>query len=183
MNNLHYGVKSEGADGLNGFLNSTTQPFQPPPSKIQLGSFVTSDDLNTKFKKEGIQLGYGGESIIEGIFPITGNIKKIVSPVYTTVLQFCFKDQVGKIEIFNRAMRRGWKFISAETAANLRLQYLNQGTGNVIFAPIESPNASEGKYPVAIIENDLGIKMFQGNSDDPNSILFGTNLLVFEICD
>ncbi len=183
MNNLHSGVKSEGTGGLDSFLNSTIQPFQPPPSKIQICEFTSINDLKTRFKEEGMQFGYGSESIIESIFPITGNTKRIVNPVYTTVLQFCYKDRVEKIEIFNRAKVRGWKFISAETAVNLRLQYLNQGTGNVIFAPIESLNASEGKYPVAVIENNLGIKMFQGNSDDPNSILLGNNLLVFEICD
>lgn len=154
MDNLHSGTTGKDNGSLDSFLNSIIQPFQLPPSKIQISDLTSINDLKTKFKEEGIQFGYGSESIIESIFPITGNTKRIVNPVYTTVLQFCFKDRVEKIEIFNRAMGRGWKFISAETAVNLRLQYLNQGTGNVIFAPIESLNASEGKYPVAIIEND-----------------------------
>lgn len=183
MCNVHSSVIQKSETGnLNDFLDSTNQKFQQPPETITI-SFATLDDFRKRFQAEKLEFGYGSDAIVENIHPICDNSKRTVNLVYVDVYSFCFKDQVGKIEIFNRALGRGWKFITAEIALHLRLGYLNQSSGNVIYAPINSLDASAGKYPLAIIVNNLGIKMFQGNSDDPNSILLGTNLLVFEICD
>lgn len=182
MLNVHTSAIQGNKNSLNVFLDSTNQEFQQPPETITI-SFATLDDFRKRFQAEKLEFGYGSDAIVENIHPICDNSKRTVNLVYIDVYSFCFKDQVGKIEIFNRASGRGWKFVTAEIALHLRLEYLNQSSGHVIYAPIESPDASAGKYAIAVIENDLGLKLFQGNSNDPNAILFGSNILAFELCD
>ncbi|OAF20005.1 hypothetical protein AXW67_34260 [Bradyrhizobium neotropicale] len=160
-------------------IRSVVDP--PAWKKITLGNFSNSLTLRNALDANGCHVGGSAEEVLARPAFIVSSRKKNVELVTVSAAELGFKtDTVTLASIYARAKRLGFGIAPAEIGPQLRLQYLDQPTGEFLIIGMDSIKTWSGEEIILTVANGGAGLILIGQDGSADAAISATSRLVFE---
>jgi len=136
-------------------VTTTSQGGFPTWTTIKLGTHESVGDLSSAIMNSGMGISYWAVDILKTITLVS--VKTQLELVRVSVHDLGLKGEAMRAQIYLHAMKNGLRLVPSETGPQLRWQYANQASDELLLVGME-PILDSGREPCVfgVVHNQAG---------------------------